>query len=261
MGTATAVSRTAGNGGVHGGHVSRTGQRDERLKALGGLLEREGVLRLRDAAVRLGVAEITIRRDIGEAGDRFTCLGGYIVGTRDGPAGDYVLDQEKDSHAAAKAAACAEAVRLLEVDDTIFIDCGTTTTYLAALIPQDMRLTAICYSMNVAEVLRHHKNVRLILLGGLYHPGAASFSGKEGLETLKRINLNKAFFSAGGVHETRGVTCSHFHEVPIKQMAMNRTIEAHLVVDASKFGKVRPARFAGISDFTSIIADSPPAGK
>ena len=252
--------RVAGNRGTHGGHVSRTGHKDARLNALGGLLEREGVLRLRDAAARLGVAEITIRRDIGEARGRFTCLGGYIVGARDGFAGsDYVLDEEKDSHAMAKAAACAEAVKLLEEDDTIFIDCGTTTAYLAALIPQDMRLTAICYSMNIAEALRHRQNVRLILLGGLYHPEAASFSGEEALETLKRINLNKAFLSAGGVHETRGVTCSHFHEVPIKQMAMKRTIEAHLVVDASKFGKVRPARFAEVSDFTSIIADSPRA--
>jgi DeoR family deoxyribose operon repressor len=42
-------------------------------------------------------------------------------------------------------------------------------------------------------------------------------------------------------------------------MAMKRTIETHLVVDASKFGKVRPARFADVSDFTSIIADSPQA--
>lgn len=238
--------------------MSRTGHRDERLDALGGLLDRDGVLRLRDAAAALGVAEITIRRDIGEARDRFSCLGGYIVGARDGlAAGDYVLDEEEDSHAMAKAAACAEAVKLLEQDDTVFIDCGTTTTHLAALIPDDIQLTAICYSMNVAEILRHRANVRLILLGGLYHPEAASFSGDEALEALKRINLNKAFFSAGGVHETRGVTCSHFHEVPIKQMAMNRTIEAHLVVDGSKFGKVRPARFAEIADFTSVIRDRP----
>ena len=238
--------------------MSRTGHRNARLAALGALLEQEGVLRLRDAAARLGVADITVRRDIGEARDRFACLGGYIVGARDGAGGDYVLDEEADSHAAAKAAACAEAVKLLEEDDTVFIDCGTTTAYLAALVPEAMRLTAICYSMNVAEILRHRQNVRLILLGGLYHPGAASFSGEEALETLRRLNLNKAFLSAGGVHDTRGVTCSHFHEVPIKQMAMSRTIEAHLIVDASKFGKVRPARFAGVADFTSIIADRPP---
>ncbi|PSJ57832.1 DeoR/GlpR family DNA-binding transcription regulator [Pseudaminobacter soli (ex Li et al. 2025)] len=238
--------------------MSRTGYRDERLEALGAMLEREGVLRLRDAAVRLGVSEMTVRRDITEARDRFTCLGGHIVGALDGLAGsDYVLDQEKDSHAAAKAAACARAVKLIEEDDTIFIDCGTTTPHLAARIPEDMRLTAICYSMNVAEILCHRKNIRLIVLGGLYHPAAASFSGEEGLETLKRLNLNKAFISAGGVHETRGVTCSHFHEVPIKQTAIERALECHLVVDASKFGKVRPAHFAEIGAFTSIISDQP----
>lgn len=238
--------------------MSRTGHRDERLAALGAVLEREGVLRLRDAAAQLGVSEMTIRRDITDARDRFTYLGGYIVGALDGLAGsDYVLDQERDSHAAAKVTACAQAVKLIEEDDTIFIDCGTTTPHLAARIPEGMRLTAICYSMNVAEILRHRKNVRLIMLGGLYHPAAASFSGEEGLETLKRINLNKAFISAGGLHETRGVTCSHFHEVPIKQMVMSRAMESHLVVDASKFGKVRPAHFAEIDAFTSIISDRP----
>lgn len=238
--------------------MSRTGRRDERLDALGAVLEKEGVLRIRDAAAQLGVSEMTIRRDITEARGRFTCLGGYIVGAFDGvAASDYVLDKEKDSHAAAKAAACAQAVKLIEEDDTIFIDCGTTTPHLAARIPDGMRLTAICYSMNVAEILSHRENVRLIMLGGLYHPAAASFSGEEGLETLKRINLNKAFISAGGVHETRGVTCSHFHEVPIKQMAIDRALEAHLVVDASKFGKVRPAHFAEIEAFTSIISDRP----
>ncbi|MEP9372949.1 DeoR/GlpR family DNA-binding transcription regulator [Mesorhizobium sp. KR1-2] len=238
--------------------MSRTGRRDERLDTLGAVLEKEGVLRIRDAAAQLGVSEMTIRRDITEARGRFTCLGGYIVGAFDGvAASDYVLDKEKDSHAAAKAAACAQAVKLIEEDDTIFIDCGTTTPHLAARIPDGMRLTAICYSMNVAEILSHRENVRLIMLGGLYHPAAASFAGEEGLETLKRINLNKAFISAGGIHETRGVTCSHFHEVPIKQMAIDRALEAHLVVDASKFGKVRPAHFAEIGAFTSIISDRP----
>lgn len=41
--------------------------------------------------------------------------------------------REKDSHAPTQA--CAAAVKLIEQDDTIFIDCGATTTHLAALIP------------------------------------------------------------------------------------------------------------------------------
>lgn len=214
------------------------------------------MLKLRDAAAQLGVSEMTVRRDITSAGDRFTCLGGYVVSVLDGLAGsDYVLDQEKDRFARGKAAACAEAVKLIEEGDTIFVDCGSTTPHLAARIPGDMSLTAICYSMNIAEILCRLKNVRLIVLGGLYHPAAASFAGDEALASLRRINLNKAFISAGGVHETRGITCSHFHEVPIKQLAIERALESHLVVEASKFGKVRPAHFAEAADFTSIISD------
>ena len=236
--------------------MSRIGLRDERLERLAAMVARQGVLKLRAVANDLGVSQMTVRRDVMQSGGRFACLGGHGIGAQNDVAGgDSVLEEENDHHAAAKIAACAKAAKLVEEDDTIFIDCGTTTPRLAALIPHDMRLTAVCYSLNVADILSRRKNTRLILLGGLFHPAAASFSGEAALDELKRININKAFISAGGVDETRGVTCSHFHEVPVKQAAISRAVEAHLVVDASKFGKVRAAHFAETAAFTSIVSD------
>jgi DeoR family deoxyribose operon repressor len=236
--------------------VSRIGLRDERLERLAAMVAKQGVLKLRAVANDLGVSEMTVRRDVMESGGRFACLGGHVIGAQNDVAGgDYVLEEETDHHAAAKIAACAKAAKLIEEDDTIFIDCGTTTPHLASLIPHDLRLTAVCYSLNVAEILSRRQNTRLIVLGGLFHPAAASFSGEAALEELKRVNINKAFISAGGVDEIRGVTCSHFHEVPVKQAAIGRSVEAHLVVDASKFGKVRAAHFAEIAAFTSIVSD------
>jgi DeoR family deoxyribose operon repressor len=219
------------------------------------MLAGQSHLKLSAIAADLGVSEMTVRRDVTESGGRFACLGGHVIGAQNDVAGDYVLEQEVDHHAAAKAAACAKAVKLIEEDDTIFIDCGTTTPRLAALIPAEMRPTAVCYSLNVADILSRRQNMRLILLGGLFHPAAASFSGEAALEQLRRLSINKAFISAGGVHETRGVTCSHFHEVPVKQAAIARAVESYLVVDASKFGKVRAAHFAETSAFTSIVSD------
>ncbi len=236
--------------------MTRTSRSDERIAELTAMIEKNGVMRLRDAALRLGVSEITIRRDIGGGATRLDCLGGYIVSAQDAAAGsDYVLDFEKDSHAQAKAQACTAAAALIEPHDTVFIDCGTTTPHLARQIPANQDITVVCYSLNVAEILAQREGVRLIVLGGLYHPGAASFSGEEGMDVLKRVNINKAFLSAGGIDESHGVTCSHFHEVPIKQMAIHRAVHKYLVVDKSKFGKVRAARFAKITDFDSIISD------
>jgi len=235
--------------------VSRISRKDERIAEIAALVEEIGVLRLRDAATRLGVSEMTIRRDIGSDAGTLNCLGGYIIPVQEGANGsDYVFDLEKDCHANAKIQACTAAAALIEPHDTIFIDCGTTTPHLAHLIPQNQHLTVVCYSLNVAEILSRRTDVRLIVLGGVYHPEAASFSSDEGIEVLKRVNINKAFLSAGGVDNEHGVTCSHFHEVPVKQMAMQRALQKYLVVDESKFGKVRAARFAGVADFNSIVS-------
>lgn len=240
--------------------MSRTSRKDERLLELAALMEKQGVMRLRDAAMQLGVSEMTIRRDMAQADNDvlkgLNCLGGYIFSTQDNNGlSDYSLDNEKDCHAAAKALACAEAAALIEEHDTIFIDCGTTMPHLARLIPENQSLTVVCYSLNVAEALATRADVRLIVLGGLFHRSAASFSGEEGIETLKKLIINKAFISAGGVHTEHGVTCSHFHEIPVKQMAIARAMESFLVVDSSKFGKVRSAPFAQVAQFRRVISD------
>lgn len=227
-------------------------------------MEKQGVMRLRDAALQLGVSEMTIRRDMaqrdltqadGDVLKGLNCLGGYIFLTQDTNGhSDYSLDHEADCHAAAKAQACADAAALIEDHDTIFIDCGTTMPHLARLVPENKSLTVVCYSLNVAEILALREDVRLIVLGGVFHRSAASFSGEEGIEALKKLIINKAFISAGGVHDAHGVTCSHFHEIPVKQMAIARAMESYLVVDGSKFGKVRSAPFAQISQFRQIIS-------
>ncbi|MBN9189984.1 MAG: ABC transporter permease [Microbacterium sp.] len=57
--------------------------------------------------------------------------------------------------------------------------------HLAHRIPQNQHITVVCYALNIAEILSQRSDVRLIVLGGLYHPEAASFSGDEGIDVLK----------------------------------------------------------------------------
>jgi DeoR family deoxyribose operon repressor len=231
----------------------------ERLRVLADALARRNVLRLRDAASLLGVSEMTVRRDIATSPEQFTYLGGYIVRAADVPNGSgYSLEQEEDHFAQAKAQASAFAAQLVTDNETLFIDCGTTLTGLAQRIPDDLHVTVVCYSLNIADILRRKPNVRMILLGGIYVPSSDSFAGDESVDMLKRMGINKAFISAGGVHPTRGVTCWNFHEVAIKQAAMASAVERHLVVDASKEGVVRAVRFSQVDDFDSIITEAGP---
>ncbi|WP_122158510.1 DeoR/GlpR family DNA-binding transcription regulator [Paraburkholderia sp.] len=228
----------------------------DRLRALADALGRQNVMRLRDAAALLGVSEMTVRRDVAASPGQFTYLGGYIVSATDVPnTAGYSLEQEKDHFAQAKAEASAFAAKLIADNETLFIDCGTTLTTLARLIPAERHVTVVCYSLNVAEILRRKPNVRMILLGGVYVPSSDSFAGEESIEMLRRMGINKAFISAGGVDPARGVTCWNFHEVALKQAAMASAVERHLVVDTSKFGAVKAVRFSQVDDFDSIITE------
>lgn len=227
-----------------------------RILQLAAALSGRRVLHLRDAAALLGVSEMTVRRDVADNPGQFAFLGGHIVpsGEVDGDM-PYELAREADSHAAAKREACLHAVRHIRPDETVFIDCGTTLEYLVDLIPDKYAMTAVCYSLNVADRLTRKPNVRIVMLGGVYHPASASFSGNSGLETLDSLGINVAFLSAAGVDPVRGATCVHFHEVPVKQKVISLARESHLVIDRSKIGKLKPAFFAPASVFKSVITE------
>jgi DeoR family transcriptional regulator, deoxyribose operon repressor len=231
-------------------------RRPHRLQALLSVLRERGSLHLREAAALLGVSEMTVRRDVAARGELFTFLGGHLLATEGmNGAARYALNEEEQSHIDAKISACTAAAALIEDGDTIFIDCGSTTPHLAARIARGVRATVICYSLNVAEILCRNTDLRVILLGGLWHPSSASFSSDESLELIGKLGINKAFISAAGVDVARGVSCVQFHEVAVKQAAMARSVKKYLVVDASKFGQVKPASFARMEEFDCVVTD------
>ncbi|WP_242465142.1 DeoR family transcriptional regulator [Rhodospirillum rubrum] len=232
-------------------------RRVERLAMLATALEAGGSLRLKEAAKMLGVSEMTVRRDIATGDGSLTYLGGYIVAGQETPGGmGYLFATELASHTEKKRDACTLAASLIEPGDTVFLDCGTTMPHLASRIPTDLRLTVVCYAINVAEILCKKPNLKVVLLGGIYHPSSATFSSEEALGTLANIGINKAFISAGGLHAERGVSCSNFHEVPIKRAAMQNAVRRIVVLDSTKFGRVKPAFIGQIDDFDTVISDA-----
>jgi len=226
----------------------------QRIQALSKLLAERGATHLNEVARHLGVSQMTVRRDLARHADTFTCLGGYVAWARQAASG-YLFEFEKDHYAAAKKAACRAALRHLREQDTIFVDCGTTMLALAQLVPDDLNLTVICYSLAAAEILKRKPNVRLLLLGGWYMSSSDSFGGEEALAALADKGVNSAFISAGGVDREYGVSCWNPHEKAIKQQAMKVAAHSYLVADSSKFGQRRPICFARIESFDAVITE------
>lgn len=233
-----------------------TARKAKRIVDLVHALAERRVMHLRQAAQLLGVSEMTVRRDIADHPDQFTYLGGHIMSPAQIEGNTpYEIATAADSHAAAKRDACMTAAVHIHADETIFIDCGTTLVHLVELIPDDFQITAVCYALNIAEKLTRKPNVTMVMLGGLYHPASASFSGKDHLDILSRLGINVAFLSAAGVDAQRGATCAHFHEAEVKQRAISLARESYLVVDSSKIGRLQRAFFAPMSAFKAMITE------
>lgn len=227
-----------------------------RLATLQEALASGGTLHLRDAAELCGVSEMTIRRDVNAYPQVISLLGGRLVMAHTpGVTPVYDLTEQQASHYQAKNRLCQRAQGCIEDGDTLFVDCGSTLMPLMNQLSAYQDLTVITYALNIANAVAPLPNVRLVLLGGLFYPASQSFASDTMAESIERLGINKAFISAAGVDVQRGVSCFHFHEVQPKQAAMASAMQRLLVVDASKFGVVRPAYFASIGEFDVVVTD------
>ncbi|MGQ7031497.1 hypothetical protein ACUN9W_07055, partial [Escherichia coli] len=78
------------------------------------------------------------------------------------------------------------------------------------------------------------------------------------MQTLNNFCPDIAFYSAAGVHVSKGATCFNLEELPVKHWAMSMAQKHVLVVDHSKFGKVRPARMGDLKRFDIVVSDCCP---
>ncbi len=234
-------------------------RREERLAKIAHLLKRTGKIHLKEAAAQLDVSEMTIRRDINAEPCDIVLLGGYLViNQASSSVGHYFVSDQKNKLVAEKQIIGALGARLIEPEDTVFFDCGTTTPYLIDAIRDDIAFTAICYSLNTFLALQDKPKCRVILCGGEFKGDNYIFTSIGPRNELDDLRPNKAFISAAGIDLKFGVTCFYLEELPMKQRALASSQQRILIADHSKFGQTRAAYIGALSQFDTLITDQTP---
>jgi len=233
----------------------------ERINHILEMIKSSNNISVKELASQLEVSEMTIRRDIEILKSRgyVTTLYGAVIYTGNAASGlgeGYHLHDAKVAHNEEKARIGAFAAKLVENDDILIIDTGSTTEPLARSLNPDLDITVLCFNHNILNVLLDKPNFNLIFSGGYYHSNTQMFESREGLSLIKRTRATKVFISAAGIHKTLGVTCANNYEVATKHAIFNSSVKKILLADSSKFSVVKSAWFAEISDFDMIITDS-----
>lgn len=237
-------------------------KKQERLDKMMKILITQNGVSIHEFSNRLNVAEITVRRDLDLLKQRgnVKVINGVAVYQPNQRAPfslpEYDLDFECTVFQDKKERIGKLAASLIEPNDVIAIDTGSTTEFLARSLSESMHLTVLTHSMNILARLNQCPNYDIICAGGYLYPNTRMFFSPEGISLINHTCVNKAFLTAAGISGKLNVTCIAPHEMNAKCALMESSQVKILLLDSSKFSKICPTTFAHLSDFHAIVTDT-----
>ncbi len=212
---------------------------EERRAKIVQMLKYERTVKVSALMQAFGVSVETIRRDLEFLEDEGFLKRVYGGAIRKGVFGEEpTYDTREVINLDAKKAIAAEAAKLIENGDTVFIDIGTTCLEVAKLLSDKKSLTILTNSFMIAKEMTDFPGCRVFLLGGELRKGELSVSGFLTSTNLNLFNADKAIIGAGGVTVESGITDYHPEEAYVRRLMIDRSKYCVVVADRSKFGVV-----------------------
>ncbi|MFC9294828.1 DeoR/GlpR family DNA-binding transcription regulator [Streptomyces sp. NPDC057011] len=226
-------------------------------------VRRDGAVRVADLVGRLGVSDMTVRRDL----DALARLGAVekVYGGAVAPAGtsghEPGFDAKSGLEGAAKAAIADTAATLVEPGSVVAVSGGTTAHAVAARLLGVPRLTIVTNSLPVAELVRAAERdggadaPALLLTGGSPTPSAALVGPLADL-VIGSLHVDLLVLGAHGVAEGAGLTTPNLMEAQTNRALVASARRVAVVADHSKWGVVGLSSFAALDRADWFVTDA-----
>ena len=147
------------------------------------------------------------------------------------------------------------AAEMVEDGDTIAVDTGTTTYYLAEALADKNKVTVVTSDLNIAKILEDFPGVAVILAGGQVRKGFSCTVGALTNSMLKGLAVDKAFLATNSVNAAGELCTPDIEQAEVKKNLMKMGNQCILLCDSSKFGAQSFAKFAELADFDAVVTD------
>ncbi|MCR8657008.1 DeoR/GlpR family DNA-binding transcription regulator [Paenibacillus sp. T3-5-0-4] len=218
------------------------------------LLIQQGEVKVQDLSEQLDVTGKTIRTDLELLEQRglLTRVHGGAVLKHAADLGLLSLHIPNQKHINEKSIIAHKALELIEEDDIIALDGGSTTLEIAKLL-EDKPLTVITNDLFIMSELIRKTKIRLVVPGGYRNRNL--LVGTEAIAFIRKLNIQKAFITTTAIHPEQGLSIYTSELYDMKRALLETAKKAYCLVDSSKFGKTALLTFAHLDEFCSIITD------
>lgn len=219
-------------------------------------LHEEGRVSVAGLTEKLQVSAVTVRKDLDHLEERNLLVrthGGAIANNHF--AYDLPFEEKARRNKEEKERIAERAARLVDDQDIIILDAGTTTLQIIRSLHDRKNLKVATNSVLIAfEVLRVPA-IELILLGGLMRSSSASTVGPYAEQMLREHSFRKLFLAGDGFDVNYGLTTTDAHEASLNRLMIEAADLVIVAVDSSKFGRRGLCRICTTKDIDIVITD------
>ena len=231
---------------------------EERRRKILEIVDETGRVTIADVVKRLAVSAVTARSDLDALSDAGTIVrshGGAV--RRLEPTRDYPVDFKATLHRAEKQRIGEAAAALIQPNETIILDNGTTTAEVARALKQLKlyNVTVITNALNIAVELMDCPDVSLMMIGGLMRPVSSSFVGPQADAMMNEFHADRLFLAVDGFDLENGPSTPDVLEAQLNNVMIRSAKEVNVVADFSKLGRRSVSKIAPFSRIQRLITD------
>lgn len=221
-------------------------------------IEDDGGVRVSDLVEKLGVSDMTIRRDI-----EFLAGKGLVLKVHGGATavGDHPIDEPGFSVKSAmnpvqKSEIARTAASLIGHGQTVAVSAGTTAYAVAVELRPVKRLTVVTNSPRVAELLYDpaRDDQTIVLTGGVRTPSDA-LAGPVANRTLTGLHVDTLILGIHGIDLEAGLTTPNLLEAETNRLLIAAAKRVIVVADHSKWGVVGLATVGSLEQVDVLVTD------
>jgi DeoR/GlpR family transcriptional regulator of sugar metabolism len=229
----------------------------ERQQKILDLINRDSRVSVMHLVQIFGVSEVTIRADLNALAQQNLIIrthGGAVLAPKPPELSLLIRSQQQISE---KGRIGIEAASLISDGDAIFLDTSSTAMAIAQQLKRHRELTILTNSLAIAQAMLDAPGVTVVMSGGNLSRETVSLVGGEGLDLLRKFNIQRGFFGAHGINHPEGLTDVSLAEAEVKHQVLSMCREVIAVLDHSKWGRVGLASFARLDQIHQIITNQP----
>lgn len=220
-------------------------------------LKKEFTVRSSVLSQRLGVSEMTIRRDfdILEQKGLIERTHGGAVFKQERTASKFHYQASIRENLEEKQHIARRAAAMISAHDVVYLGEGTTTALMARYLDPGLPCAIFTNNLGITSEVGS-STAEIVILGGAYNSVTNALAGPLTMQMIRRVNANKVFLGADALSIGSGMTTANF-EIAIIERSMIEHTRGQVIVLANhtKFGVVAQMAIASLKQIDVLITN------